>query len=146
MKLTNDLGSGWIASPSDVAIAIAALDPDNNRFTILQRSDEMYIQTAYEDGALAVEKRDGGPHHHFRAWHMGGNDRFNKGEVERLFESYYLNEASPLTVEWRPYRLDGSHITFANVLRGFSVWKAGVLLLAVAAVYLFTHALRGLLH
>jgi hypothetical protein len=145
MKLTNAFGSGWLASPSDIATAIAALDPDNNSFTVLESSDQFYIQTAYEDGDFVVEKRDGGPDHHFRAWHMGGTDRFDKAQVQRLFDAYYRTEAFPLTVEWRPYRLDGSMISVGNLFRGFSVWKAAVLMLFVAAAYLGAQMLRGLL-
>jgi hypothetical protein len=145
MKLTNDFGSGWIASPADVATAIDALDPDTNSFTVLERLEEVYIQTAYEDGALVIEKRDGGADRHFRAWHMGGNDRFDKTEVHRLFDAYYRNEPMPPTIEWRPYRLDGSMLTLSNVFRGFSPVRALILVALVMGLYFLNHQIRGAL-
>jgi hypothetical protein len=145
MKLTNALGSGWIAFPSDLATAIATLDPDTNSFAVLERGDELYIQTAYEDGQLVVEKREGGADRHFRAWRMGGDDRFDKADVQRLFEAYYRNAAMPLTMEWRPYRLDGSTFGLSQAFRSFSLAKALVLVVLGVAVYVFTTQIRGAL-
>jgi hypothetical protein len=145
MKLINDFGSGWIASPSDIKTAIDALDPDTNSFTVLEQTDQVYLQTAYEDGGLVVERRDGSADRHFRAWHMGGSDRFEKAEVLRLFDAYYRKDAPPLTVEWRPYRLDGSTIRVSNIFRGFSPIKALILVALVTGLYLFNNLIRGAL-
>jgi hypothetical protein len=143
MKLTNASGSTLISSSSELAAVIEALDPVENSFIVLGRDDLTYIQSAYEDGLLVVEKQDGDLDRHFRAWHTNGNDRFQKSDVQQLFEAYFRNEPSPMTIEWRPYRLDGSQLTLENIVRGFSVGKAVTLVVIVGAVYFLNRWFRG---
>jgi hypothetical protein len=143
MMLVNAFGSGWIANASDIAGAVAALDPDQNSFMVLKTGEETYIQTAYEGGALVVEKREGSADRHFRAWHRGGGDSFAKRDVQRILESYVLGTEMPLTVEWKPHEfgIGGA----GDLLKGFSLGKAALLLLLVAAAYFATDFVRGVL-
>ena len=143
MKLTNAFGSGWIANPSDIASAVAALDPDRNSFIVIETGEETYIQTAYEGGGLVVEKREGSSERHFRAWHRGGGDSFGKPEVQRILESYVQGTEMPLTVEWKRHEFGVA--AAGELLKGFSLGKAALLLLFVAAAYFATDYLRGVL-
>lgn len=139
MKLTNQFGSGWITSAQDVDQAIDALDQDNNPFTVLSRADEDYIQTAHDDGGWTVERRQGGANQHFSAWHVGGGSSFTKDEVRRLFEAYRTRGPDPMTVEWKPLAAN------ANLsLRGFSWWKAALLLVLVAGLWWLAQFFRGM--
>jgi len=72
-------------------------------FAILSKSDEIYLQTAIEQGRFVIEKREGDSQAHFeavRANHIEDN-YFSFQEIIAVFVGYYHSEADPCWLEWR---------------------------------------------
>lgn len=106
MTIGGDRVSG-VVTPN--AIHDALINLGINGFVALEEGPEMYIQTAFRDGAYIVEKRDGGSSKHFRAIRDNVNPRFLEHqndlfefeEVRELFMSYASQASTPHFMIWK---------------------------------------------